>query len=106
MSSTETADSAVSITDDTGRSAGTYWMEQVIEQYDIEETDPAWQTVVLGARALDRAEATHRQLAEEGLTVDGLHGPRVHPCVSVARDAEASHLRACRLLGIYAATES
>jgi phage terminase small subunit len=86
-------------------SAGDQWKQRVLAQYAIAEADAAFQTVELGARALDRAADAQARLDEEGYTIDGLHGIRVHPLVSVVRDAEASHLRACRLLGIYDVAE-
>jgi hypothetical protein len=44
---------------------------------------------------LDQAETARHTLELEGLTIAGLHSPRVHPCVSIQR---TSALAAARLL--------
>ena len=49
---------------------------------------------------LDQAEDARRTLAVEGLTIPGLHSPRVHPCCSIQRNSVLSACRILRQLGL------
>lgn len=49
---------------------------------------------------LDRATAARQVIDSEGLTVNGLHGVRLHPLVPVERSAAAAGARLLRQLGL------
>ena len=50
--------------------------------------------------ALDLAEALAAQIAEDGVTVAGPSGPRVHPCVKDANQSRGLMVRCLARLGV------
>jgi hypothetical protein len=71
---------------------------RILVDYDI-----AHHEVPLLAAALsflDQVEDARGTLAVDGLTIDGLHGPRTHPCVAIMRSSALAAGRLLRQLGL------
>lgn len=77
---------------------GDRWRLDVLDAYDY--GPPELELLALAAEALDRSADAQAEIDRAGVTIQGLHGPKVHPAVAVKRDAENMFLRYCRALGI------
>lgn len=54
----------------------------------------------LACQARDDAAAARTAIKADGVTVEGLHGPRVHPAIGIARQAETNVSRLLGQLGV------
>jgi P27 family predicted phage terminase small subunit len=74
------------------------WWRQVVEAYDL---DPHHLHLLeAAADAWDRMAQARTTIAADGLTVEGAHGPKTHPAVSVERDSRAAFARLVRELDL------
>lgn len=56
--------------------------------------------VVQAALALDTAERANARIRKEGLTLEGRYGAKVHPLVSVERDARNVFVKIARMISL------
>ncbi len=52
-------------------------------------------------RSYDRMKAADRQMAQEGMTVDGGHGvPKKHPCFAIWKTSHDSYINLLKMFGL------
>ena len=56
--------------------------------------------LLLACEALDRAEECREAIEKEGVTIQGLHGPKQHPLLPAERDARLSYVRILKALNL------
>jgi phage terminase small subunit len=74
------------------------WWRQTVADYDLEPHH--LKLLEAAADAWDRMVQARTQLATDGLTVQGAHGPKTHPAVAVERDSRAAFARLVRELDL------
>ncbi|MDX6593609.1 MAG: Phage terminase, small subunit [Gaiellales bacterium] len=87
------------MTDTIPETTGAEFIETVTANFTVPEAQMA--SLHLAAEALDRARAAQDAIDEHGILIDGLHGPKANPAVSIKRDAVAEFMRLNRLLSIF-----
>ena len=74
------------------------WWRTIVEAYELDSHH--LKLLEAAADAWDRMVQARTQLATDGLTVQGAHGPKTHPAVAVERDSRAAFARLVRELDL------
>lgn len=74
----------------------------VVDQLErIGKLDEAYQPIIEGlAWNLTEVEECQKTLLKEGLIMDGLHGKKEHPAVSISKKAQSKVLESYKVLGL------
>jgi phage terminase small subunit len=74
------------------------WWRQTVADYDLEPHH--LKLLEAAADAWDRMAMARATVLDEGLTVQGAHGPKTHPAIGVERDSRAAFARLVRELDL------
>lgn len=74
------------------------WWRQVVADYDLESHH--LRLLELAADSWDRVVEARETVRRDGMTVQGTHGPRPHPCLGVERDNKVLFSRLVRELDL------
>jgi P27 family predicted phage terminase small subunit len=74
------------------------WWRQIVAAYELEPHH--LKILEAAADAWDRLVTARTELLRDGLTVQGVHGPKTHPAVNVERDSRAAFARLIRELDL------
>ena len=74
------------------------WWDAIVRDYELDVHH--LKILEAAADAWDRMVQARIQLATDGLTVQGVHGPKTHPAVNVERDSRAAFARLIRELDL------
>jgi P27 family predicted phage terminase small subunit len=75
-----------------------HWWRQVVADFDLDHHH--LMLLQCACEAWDRMVEAREIIAEEGITVQGVHGPKTHPAVGVERDARTAFARLIRELDL------
>jgi P27 family predicted phage terminase small subunit len=75
-----------------------HWWRRTVADYDLDHHH--LMLLQAAAESWDRMVQAREIIAEEGITVQGVHGPKTHPAVGVERDARNSFARLLRELDL------
>ena len=74
------------------------WWDAIVRDYELDVHH--LKILEAAADAWDRMVQARTQLATDGLTVQGVHGPKTHPAVGVERDSRAAFAKLIRELDL------
>lgn len=80
------------------RPATKRWWKAVADRYELQEHH--FKLLEMAATSWDRSEQARATLKEEGLTIDGRFGKKVHPAVNIERDNKLLFARMIRELNL------
>ena len=74
------------------------WWASVVSQWEL---DPHHVHILtMACEAKDRAEAAREQVEREGMLINGLHGRRSHPLLSIERDCRLTFAKLLKQLNL------